>query len=50
MEYIGEGQESIEATAEVIRGNVQLVYISPESLLENAHYRMMLLSRPYKEN
>ena len=29
---------------------VQLLYISPEALLQNCQWREMLLSQPYREN
>ena len=34
----------------VLWGNVQLLYISPENLLNNAQYRSMLLSQRYKKD
>ena len=47
-EFVGEAQESDEAVAAVLSGRIQLVYISPESLLGNPRYRSMLLSESYK--
>uniref|UniRef100_A0A1X7SLS0 Helicase ATP-binding domain-containing protein n=2 Tax=Amphimedon queenslandica TaxID=400682 RepID=A0A1X7SLS0_AMPQE len=46
VEFIGEDQKCIR---KVLAGDVQLVYISPESLMCNAIYRNMLLSPVYKE-
>jgi len=33
----------------VLNGNVQLVYISPESLLLNRQYRSMLITPTYQQ-
>jgi len=49
VEFVGEAQKDDKACTRVINGVVQLVYISPESLLNNKRYRQMLLSRPYQE-
>ena len=49
-EYVGKAQCESDAVAEVIKGRVQLLFISPESILLNPRYRNMLLSRPYKAN
>ena len=45
---VGEAQESHDAVAAVLHGQIQLVYISPESLLGNPLFRSMLLSESYK--
>ena len=50
VEFVGEAQKDDEACAKVINADVQLVYISPESLLNNKRYRQMLLSKPYQDN
>ena len=50
VEYIGEGQDDHEALTRVIKGNVQLVYMSPESLLCNPRIRKMLCSSVYQHN
>ncbi len=34
----------------VLRGRVQLVFISPEALLHNRMYRSMMLSEVYKQH
>ena len=49
-EYVGEAQSDEDAISDVMRGKVQLLYISPESILLNPRYRNMLLSKPYKTN
>ena len=49
-EFVGEAQEDEVAVEAVIKGNIQLVYISPESLLCNPRFRNMLLSDNYKRN
>lgn len=48
-EFVGEVQSNEKAIDRVIRGEVQLVYISPESVMSNPTYRNMFLSLPYKE-
>ena len=47
-DFVGEAQEDETTVAAVIKGDIQLVYISPESLLLNSHFRNMLLSESYK--
>ena len=47
-EFVGEAQEDDAAVAAVVMDDIQLVYISPESLLCNSHFRNMLLSENYK--
>ena len=44
-EFVGEAQEDPNAIARVKEGRVQLLYISPESLLTT-----MLRSEVYREN
>ena len=48
-EFAGETQTDINAKSKVLRGEVQLVFITPESLMDNSVYRNMLMSPPYKE-
>lgn len=48
-EFVGEEQLDGKAISKVIKGEVQIVYISPESLVCNTNYRNMLLSSVYKE-
>ena len=45
-EFVGEAQENREVVSKVLNG--QLVFISPENLLNNKSYRGMLLSDKYK--
>lgn len=47
VEFVGEAQDDPQARKAVVDGLSQLVFISPESLIENMVYRQMLLSRPY---
>ena len=46
-EFVGEAQDE-NCINKVLQGKVQLVYISPESLLNNCSFRNMLLSPTYK--
>ena len=50
VEFVGEAQEEDAAVTAVVVGDIQLVYISPESLLCNPRFRNMLLSESYKRN
>lgn len=45
-EFVGETQTAISS---VIKGEVQLVLISPESILMNFKFRNMLLTNQYKQ-
>ena len=49
MEFVGEEQTDACARRKVLNGEMQLVFISPESLINNTLYRNMLLSHKYKE-
>ena len=49
-EYVGEAQDNIESIKAVLHGQIQLLFINPESLLLNSRYRNMLLSKHYEEN
>ena len=49
-EFIGEIQEDQMVIDNVLKGRIQLVYISPEALLYNEKYRRMLLTEQYKRN
>lgn len=49
-EFVGEAQTNKEAIQRVISGKVSLVFITPESIVENPRYRKMLLSPVYKSN
>ena len=48
-EFVGELQQDIEAMTNVQKGLVQLLFISPESLLSNPQWREMLLLPVYQE-
>ncbi|XP_065898784.1 ATP-dependent DNA helicase RecQ-like [Dysidea avara] len=49
VEFVGEAQTDENATMDVLNGDVQLVYISPESLLLNRRYRNMLTTPTYQQ-
>ena len=48
-EFVGEVQTDLTVVDEVLRGDLQLLYISPENLLNNKTYRSMLLSPTYTD-
>ena len=48
-EFVGEAQTNPTVVKRVLQGNVQIVLISPESLLNNEKFRSMLLTPRYKE-
>ena len=48
-DYVGESQNNRLAMQRVISGEAQLVYISPEAIINNPKYRQMLSSPVYKE-
>ena len=41
VEFVGEAQKEKNATTVVLNGDIQLVYISPESLLLNCKYTVV---------
>ena len=49
-EFVGELQQDVDALEGVKKGQFQLLYISPESLLRNPQWRELLLSKVYSEN
>ena len=49
VEYVGEGVAP-DNLDDVLKGKVQIVYISPESLLGNVKIRKMLLNSVYSQN
>ena len=49
-DFVGEAQSDEGAEKRVLRGESQLVYISPENLINNTSYRRMLLRQAYKDN
>lgn len=50
VEFICEAQTDKLCKKRVLEGKVQLVYITPESIIENRTFREMLLSPQYQEN
>lgn len=46
-EFVGEAQTDPAVVNRVLRGDLQLLYISPENLLNNKTYHSMLLSSTY---
>ena len=48
-EFVGEAQMDHTVMDKVLRGDLQLLYISPENLLNNKTYRSMLLSPTYTD-
>ena len=49
VEFVGEAQDDEQAVLSVLKGKIQLVYISPESLLGNNRFHTMLLSDCYQK-
>lgn len=49
VEFVGDAQNDEKVIAAVLHGEIQLVYISPESLLNNKKFRTMLLKEVYQE-
>ena len=49
VEFVDEAQTDEEAVMRVLKGEVQLVFISPENIICNPRFRNMLLSERYKE-
>ena len=48
--YVGDCTEEGSEATEICSGKYQLVYMSPEALLTNEHWRDMLLSPVYRDN
>ncbi len=48
-EFVSGQQADSNITRNILNGAVQLVFITPESILENPLYRNMLLSQPYRD-
>ena len=49
-EFIGQLQQDVQAMYDVQKGHIQLLYVSPESLLCNPQWREMLLLPVYQRN
>ena len=47
-EFVGELQTDPKSMRNVEEGNVQLLYVSPESILRNPRWREMILSSVYQ--
>ena len=50
VDFVGEMQHDLKSIENVQCGRVQLLYISPESILRNPQWRDMLLTDVYQEN
>ena len=48
-EFIGAAQTSVEKRDRVMRGEIQLVFVTPETIIGNARFRNMLLNPTYRE-
>lgn len=48
-EFVGEAQTDPAIKDKVLRGKVQLVFITPESIISSSVYRKMLMSGVYTE-
>lgn len=49
VEFVGKAQDDNAAVKRVLKGEVQLVYISPENILKNHRFRDMLLKTNYQQ-
>ena len=49
VEFVGEAQKDDTVCTNVLNGDVQLVYISSESLLHNKRYWHMFQASAYQE-
>jgi len=49
VEFVGEAQTDDNAIKRVMDGDIQLVYISPESLLENRRFWSMFQKPIYQD-
>ena len=49
VEFVGDSQDNGVAIKSVLKGDVQLLYISPESILNNKKFRYMLQKCRYQE-
>ena len=48
-EFIGEAQTDMAADRKVLKGEIQLVLIPPESIINVTRYQNVLLSQVYKD-
>ena len=49
-EFVGEGQTDRSVEKRVINGDYQLVFITPECIINSPKFRKMLLTPTYKDN
>lgn len=49
-DFVGELQQDVASISSIKEGKVQLLYVSPESILSNVQWRFMLQSEVYKQN
>ena len=49
VDFVGETQTDVSCKRRVLKGEVQLVFITPENIIENRTYRDMLLLPVYQE-
>ena len=49
VEFVGKAQDDNTAVKRVLKGEVQLVYISPENILNNRRFRDMLQKSNYQQ-
>jgi len=50
VEFVGKAQDNEEAIQSVLRGDIQLVYISPEFILNNKKFCNMLQQSKYQDH
>jgi len=48
VEFFCGGTNRLKAMKRVLKGDLQLLYISPKNLVNNVKFRSMLLTEPYK--
>ena len=49
VEFVGSAQEDVTVITAVLNGTVQLVFISPENVLNNMQFRAMFQKEVYQE-
>ena len=50
VDFVGEMQEDEKALMAIYEDKCQVVYIGPENLISNLHWREMLRSKVYQDN
>ena len=48
-EFVGQAQTDPNVVKRVLEGDLQILFISPENLLNNEKFRSLLLTPKYKE-